>query len=188
LILHRGRQYYATYLSLLECRSRYSGYTTRAWKGGRSHAAWLKNGKPTNPGRLNDLRHIVYKGFSASIKDTRINFGLMVRDGLLKENIDGEALIWAYRRSVKFGKGRKLIVVVSDGVPVDDATLTETRGNFLEQHLLTTISWIQNESIVELYGIGIGRNVKRYYKNNISVKTSDAIGTKIFSALKKWTG
>jgi hypothetical protein len=139
------------------------GFTTRAWKGGRSREQWITDGKPERPGRLNDLRHIVYKSFGQTFQEADTNFGLMMREGLLKENVDGEALLWAYSRLDKHPSERKLLFVMSDGAPVDDTTLSVNPGNFLEAHIIATINWIKTATQIELYGIGIEHDVSRYY-------------------------
>src|SRR5690606_2687360 len=139
------------------------GFTTRAWKGGSSREQWLSDGKPTNPGRLNDLRHIVYKSADSPWRHNRANLGLMLREGLLKENIDGEALLWAHHRLLSRPEQRKIIMVISDGAPVDDSTLSANPGNYLEEHLIRVIQWIETKSPVQLLAIGIGHDVTRYY-------------------------
>ena len=140
------------------------GFTTRAWKGGKSRDLWMQQGRPENPGRLNDVRHIIYKAADAPMRRTRKNLGLMLKEGVLKENIDGEALVWAHNRLVKRGEARKIIMVISDGAPVDDSTLSVNPSNFLEADLRNVITWIENKSNVELTAIGIGHDVTRYYK------------------------
>lgn len=145
------------------------GFTTRAWKGGRSKEKWLEAGKPPNPGRLNDLRHIVYKGADAPWRRSRPNLGLMLRDGLLKENIDGEALLWAHRRLLGRPEQRKIMMVISDGAPVDDGTQSANSPAYLEKHLREVIAQIENRSDVELLAIGIGHDVTRYYKKAVTL-------------------
>ncbi|MDR3451066.1 MAG: cobaltochelatase subunit CobT [Alphaproteobacteria bacterium] len=145
------------------------GFTTRAWKGGLSRDAWLKAGKPHLPGRLNDLRHIIYKSADQPWRHARKNLGLMLREGLLKENIDGEALLWAYQRLLARPEQRKILMVISDGAPVDDSTLSVNPGNYLEQHLRSVIGWIENHSDVELTAIGIGHDVTRYYRRAVTI-------------------
>src|SRR6202034_3121106 len=145
------------------------GFTTRAWKGGQSREAWLAAGKPANPGRLNDLRHIIYKSADAPWRRARKNLGLMMREGLLKENIDGEALIWAHQRLAHRPEQRRILMVISDGAPVDDSTLSVNSGHYLERHLRTVISEIESNSPVELIAIGIGHDVRRYYKRAVTI-------------------
>ncbi|OJU35170.1 MAG: cobaltochelatase subunit CobT, partial [Rhizobiales bacterium 68-8] len=140
------------------------GFTTRAWKGGQAREKWLKEGKPANPGRLNDLRHIVYKSADAPWRRARRNLGLMMREGLLKENIDGEALLWAHSRLIGRPEQRKILMMISDGAPVDDSTLSVNPGNYLERHLRGVIELIETRSPVELIAIGIGHDVTRYYR------------------------
>ena len=139
------------------------GFTTCAWKGGQSREKWVKAGYPTNPGRLNDLRHIIYKSADMPWRRSRRNLGLMMRKGLLKENIDGEALIWAYNRLRARPEQRKVLMMISDGAPIDDSTLSTNPGRFLEKHLRAVIEQIQNHSKVELVAIGIGHDVVQYY-------------------------
>lgn len=148
------------------------GFTTRSWKGGRSRDLWLAQGRPENPGRLNDLRHIIYKSADAPWRRTRRNLGLMLKEGLLKENIDGEALIWAYNRIARRPEQRKILMVISDGAPVDDSTLAANPGNILEQDLHNVVSWIERRGRVELTAIGIGHDVSRYYRKAMTI--SDA--------------
>jgi len=145
------------------------GFTTRAWKGGESREQWLASGRPKNPGRLNDLRHIVYKRADAPWRRARKNLGLMMREGLLKENIDGEALEWAYRRLQARSEQRRILVVVSDGAPVDDSTLSVNPSNFLERHLREVIGMIERRGTVELLAIGIGHDVTRYYSRAVTI-------------------
>ena len=140
------------------------GFTTRAWKGGQSREDWIKAGKPTHPGRLNDLRHIVYKAADAPWRRARRNLGLMMKEGLLKENIDGEALLWAHQRLLARSEQRKILMVISDGAPVDDSTLSVNSGHYLERHLRAVIGQIETLSPVELIAIGIGHDVTRYYR------------------------
>ncbi|HMN71169.1 MAG TPA: cobaltochelatase subunit CobT [Rhodoblastus sp.] len=152
------------------------GFTTRAWKGGQSREAWLQAGKPANPGRLNDLRHIVYKAADAPWRRARKNLGLMMREGLLKENIDGEALDWAHRRLVHRPEQRRILMMISDGAPVDDSTLSVNPGNYLERHLRHIIDEIENRSPVELIAIGIGHDVTRYYKRAVTIVDAEELG------------
>jgi cobaltochelatase CobT len=152
------------------------GFTTRAWKGGQSREQWLAAGKPANPGRLNDLRHIVYKAADAPWRRARKNLGLMLREGILKENIDGEALLWAHNRLIPRTEERKILMVISDGAPVDDSTLSVNPGNYLERHLRDVIDWIELRSPVELVAIGIGHDVTRYYKRAVTIVDADQLG------------
>ncbi|AWN35440.1 cobaltochelatase subunit CobT [Methylobacterium radiodurans] len=152
------------------------GFTTRAWKGGQSREAWLAAGKPPNPGRLNDLRHIVYKAADAPWRRARKNLGLMMREGLLKENIDGEALDWAHKRLLGRPEQRKILMVISDGAPVDDSTLSVNAGNYLERHLRWMIEDIETRSPVELLAIGIGHDVTRYYRRAVTIIDAEELG------------
>ena len=145
------------------------GFTTRAWKGGRSKEDWLAAGKPPNPGRLNDLRHIIYKGADAPWRRARANLGLMLRDGLLKENIDGEGLLWAHKRLLARPEQRRILMVISDGAPVDDGTQSANSPAYLERHLREVIAMIETKSEVELLAIGIGHDVTRYYKKAVTI-------------------
>jgi len=152
------------------------GFTTRAWKGGQSREKWLSEGKPANPGRLNDLRHIVYKSADAPWRRARRNLGLMMREGLLKENIDGEALIWAHNRLLGRPEQRRILMVISDGAPVDDSTLSVNAGNYLEKHLREVIEQIETQSPVELIAIGIGHDVTRYYRRAVTIVDAEQLG------------
>ncbi len=152
------------------------GFTTRAWKGGQSREKWLAAGKPGNPGRLNDLRHIIYKSADTPWRRARRNLGLMMREGLLKENIDGEALIWAHNRLLGRTEQRRILMVISDGAPVDDSTLSVNSGNYLEKHLRQIITDIENRSPVELIAIGIGHDVTRYYKRAVTIVDAEELG------------
>ncbi len=152
------------------------GFTTRAWKGGQSREKWLANGKPANPGRLNDLRHVVYKSADAPWRRARKNLGLMLKEGLLKENIDGEALLWAHNRLVARSENRRVLMVISDGAPVDDCTLSANPANYLEQHLRHVVNWIETKSPVELIAIGIGHDVTRYYKRAVTITDAEQLG------------
>jgi cobaltochelatase CobT len=152
------------------------GFTTRAWKGGRSKEAWLAAGRPPQPGRLNDLRHVVYKSADAPWRRTRRNLGLMMREGLLKENIDGEALLWAHERLLGRQEQRRILMVISDGAPVDDSTLSANPGNYLERHLRNVIGWIETRSPVELIAIGIGHDVTRYYRRAVTITDAEQLG------------
>ena len=152
------------------------GFTTRAWKGGQSRETWLQAGKPANPGRLNDLRHIVYKSADAPWRRARRNLGLMMREGLLKENIDGEALDWAHRRLLGRLEQRRILMMISDGAPVDDSTLSVNPGNYLERHLRSIIEEIETRSPVELIAIGIGHDVTRYYRRAVTIVDAEELG------------
>jgi len=152
------------------------GFTTRAWKGGASRDDWLKDGKPPSPGRLNDLRHIIYKSADAPWRRARKNLGLMMREGLLKENIDGEALDWAYQRLLGRPEQRKILMMISDGAPVDDSTLSVNSGNYLERHLRHIIEEIETRSPVELIAIGIGHDVTRYYRRAVTIVDAEELG------------
>jgi cobaltochelatase CobT len=152
------------------------GFTTRAWKGGASRDDWLKNGKPPSPGRLNDLRHIIYKGADTPWRRARKNLGLMMREGLLKENIDGEALMWAHQRLIGRQEQRRILMVISDGAPVDDSTLSVNSGHYLERHLRKVIGEIEGKSPVELIAIGIGHDVTRYYRRAVTIVDVEQLG------------
>ncbi len=152
------------------------GFTTRAWKGGMSKEDWLKAGRPIHPGRLNDLRHVVYKSADAPWRRARRNLGLMMREGLLKENIDGEALLWAHDRLLGRPEQRRILMVISDGAPVDDSTLSANPGNYLERHLRAVIQHIETASPVELIAIGIGHDVTRYYKRAVTIVDAEQLG------------
>jgi cobaltochelatase CobT len=145
------------------------GFTTKAWKGGQSREAWVRAGKPAGPGRLNDLRHIIYKAADNPWRRAHKNLGLMMREGLLKENIDGEALQWAYSRLVGRPEQRKILMVISDGAPVDDSTLSVNSGHYLENHLRKVIADIEGAHRVELVAIGIGHDVTRYYRRALTL-------------------
>ncbi len=151
------------------------GFTTRAWKGGQAREKWLKDGKPPNPGRLNDLRHIIYKSADAPWRRARRNLGLMMREGLLKENIDGEALLWAHNRLIGRPEQRKILMMISDGAPVDDSTLSVNPGNYLERHLRAIIELIETRSPVELLAIGIGHDVTRYYRRAVTIVDAEEL-------------
>jgi cobaltochelatase CobT len=152
------------------------GFTTRAWKGGQAREKWLASNKPANPGRLNDLRHIIYKSADSPWRRARKNLGLMMREGLLKENIDGEALIWAHNRLLARREQRRILMVISDGAPVDDSTLSVNSGNYLERHLRQVIHDIEQRSPVELIAIGIGHDVTRYYKRAVTIVDAEELG------------
>ncbi|WP_439872381.1 cobaltochelatase subunit CobT [Rhizobium leguminosarum] len=151
------------------------GFTTKAWKGGQARENWLAGGKPQTPGRLNDLRHIIYKSADAPWRRARANLGLMMREGLLKENIDGEALMWAHNRLIGRPEQRKIMMMISDGAPVDDSTLSVNPGNYLERHLRAVIEQIETRSPVELLAIGIGHDVTRYYRRAVTIVDADEL-------------
>jgi cobaltochelatase CobT len=151
------------------------GFTTRAWKGGQAREKWLKEGKPVAPGRLNDLRHIIYKSADHPWRRARRNLGLMMREGLLKENIDGEALLWAHSRLIGRPEQRKILMMISDGAPVDDSTLSVNPGNYLERHLRAVIELIETRSPVELLAIGIGHDVTRYYRRAVTIVDAEEL-------------
>jgi cobaltochelatase CobT len=159
------------------------GFTTRAWKGGQSREAWLAEGKPAQPGRLNDLRHIIYKRADEPWRRARRNLGLMMREGLLKENIDGEALLWAHDRLLARTEDRRILMVISDGAPVDDSTLSVNSAGYLEQHLRKVIDWIEKQSPVQLVAIGIGHDVTRYYKRAVTIMDVEQLGGTITEQL-----
>ena len=159
------------------------GFTTRAWKGGQSREAWLADGRPANPGRLNDLRHIVYKKADEPWRRARRNLGLMMREGLLKENIDGEALLWAHNRLLARPEDRRILMVISDGAPVDDSTLSVNSAGYLESHLRKVIDWIEKQSPVQLAAIGIGHDVTRYYKKSVTIMDVEQLGGTIIEQL-----
>ncbi len=160
------------------------GFTTKAWKGGKTREHWLKNGKEKNPGRLNDLRHIIYKSADQNSKKSKINLGLMLKEGLLKENIDGEALLWASSRISKRPETRKILIVISDGAPVDDSTLSVNSSNYLEKHLKSTILSIEERSNIELLAIGIGHNVGQYYSKAITIHDVEELGGIMFDKIE----
>ncbi len=159
------------------------GFTTRAWKGGQSREAWLAAGRPPQPGRLNDVRHIVYKKADDPWRRARTNLGLMMREGLLKENIDGEALVWAHSRLIARPEERRILMVISDGAPVDDSTLSVNSGSYLERHLRQVIGWIETKSPVELIAIGIGHDVTRYYARAVTIMDAEQLGGTIIEQL-----
>ena len=159
------------------------GFTTKAWKGGRSREKWIKDGKKSNPGRLNDLRHIIYKSGDAAWRRSKKNLGLLLKEGILKENVDGEALLWAYQRLLKRQEKRKILVVISDGAPVDDSTLSVNPGNYLEKNLRNTIYNIEENSSIELIAIGIGHDVSRYYKKAVTIMDVDQLGEVLLNQL-----
>ena len=159
------------------------GFTTRAWKGGQSREAWLADGRPADPGRLNDLRHIIYKKADEPWRRARRNLGLMMREGLLKENIDGEALLWAHNRLLARPEDRRILLVISDGAPVDDSTLSVNQAGYLEGHLRKVIEWIEKQSPVQLAAIGIGHDVTRYYKRSVTIMDVEQLGGTIIEQL-----
>ncbi|MBP2513440.1 cobaltochelatase subunit CobT [Sphingomonas sp. PvP018] len=159
------------------------GFTTRAWKGGQSRETWLAAGRPPQPGRLNDIRHIVYKRADEPWRRARNSLGLMMREGLLKENIDGEALMWAHARLVARPEERRILMVISDGAPVDDSTLSVNSGSYLERHLRQVIGWIETRSPVELVAIGIGHDVTRYYARAVTIMDVEQLGGTIIEQL-----
>ena len=170
------------------------GFTTKNWKGGKSREKWNTENKPTSPGRLNDLRHIVYKSADRPWRQTKKNLGLMLKEGLLKENIDGEALLWAFKRISLRKEERKILMVISDGAPVDDSTLSVNSGDYLEKHLKKTVKWIEENSNIEILAVGIGHDVTRYYKRAIKITDVQELGdvminqlTKLFSEKNKKT-
>ena len=152
------------------------GFTTKNWKGGKSRELWNSENKPKNPGRLNDLRHIIYKAADKPWRQSRKNLGLMLKEGLLKENIDGEALLWAFKRINVRKEERKILMVISDGAPVDDSTLSVNSGDFLEKHLKKIVKYIENKSNIEILAIGIGHDVSRYYKKAIKITDVQELG------------
>ncbi|MEH3103689.1 MAG: cobaltochelatase subunit CobT [Sphingomonas phyllosphaerae] len=159
------------------------GFTTRAWKGGQSRETWLAAGRPPQPGRLNDVRHIVYKRADEPWRRARPALGLMMREGLLKENIDGEALLWAHARMMARPEERRILMVISDGAPVDDSTLSVNSGSYLERHLRQVIAWIEKRSPVELVAIGIGHDVTRYYSRAVTIMDAEQLGGTIIEQL-----
>ncbi|MBX9795909.1 cobaltochelatase subunit CobT [Sphingomonas sp.] len=159
------------------------GFTTRAWKGGQAREHWLAAGRPPQPGRLNDIRHIIYKQADEPWRRAKPALGLMMREGLLKENIDGEALLWAHSRLIARGEDRKILMVISDGAPVDDSTLSVNSGSYLERHLRQVIGWIETRSPVELIAIGIGHDVTRYYSRAVTIMDAEQLGGTIIEQL-----
>ena len=159
------------------------GFTTKNWKGGKSREAWAKDERPKNPGRLNDLRHIIYKGADTHWRQAKNNIGLMLKEGLLKENIDGEAISWAFNRIKKRKEERKILMVISDGAPVDDSTLSVNSGDFLEKHLKKMVKFIETKSDVEILAIGIGHDVSRYYDKAIKITDVHELGDVMISQL-----
>ena len=161
------------------------GFTTKNWKGGQSREFWNKNGKPKTPGRLNDLRHIIYKGADTQWRQAKNNLGLMLKEGLLKENIDGEAISWAFNRIKKRREERKILMVISDGAPVDDSTLSVNSGDFLEKHLKKTVKFIEDKTEIEILAIGIGHDVSRYYNRAIKITDVNELGDVMISQLSQ---
>ena len=164
-------------------KSEILGFTTKAWKGGQSRENWIKSGKPSNPGRLNDLRHIIYKSADAPWRRSKKNLGLLLKEGILKENVDGEALSWAYKRIILRQEKRKILIVISDGAPVDDSTLSVNPGNYLEKNLRDVINGIENNKNIELIAIGIGHDVSRYYSKAITIMDVDQLGEVLLNQL-----
>ena len=161
------------------------GFTTKNWKGGQSRENWNKRGKPKKPGRLNDLRHIIYKGADTHWRQSKNNLGLMLKEGLLKENIDGEAILWAFNRLKKRKEERKILMVISDGAPVDDSTLSVNSGDFLEKHLKKIVKFIEDKSDTEILAIGIGHDVSRYYNRAIKITDVNELGDVMISQLSE---
>jgi len=161
------------------------GFTTKNWKGGKSREKWNLNNKPLNPGRLNDLRHIIYKSADKPWRQSKKNLGLMLKEGLLKENIDGEALLWAFKRISIRKEERKILMVISDGAPVDDSTLSVNSGDYLEKHLKQTVKWIEENSNIEILAVGIGHDVTRYYKKAIKISDVQELGDVMINQLTK---
>jgi cobaltochelatase CobT len=159
------------------------GFTTRGWKGGQSREQWLSEGRPAHPGRLNDLRHIVYKRADEPYRHARRSLGLMMREGLLKENIDGEALLWAHSRLLARPEERRIMLVISDGAPVDDSTASANGGTYLERHLRQVIGWIEGRSTIELAAIGIGHDVTRYYSRAVTIMDAEQLGGALIEQL-----
>ena len=159
------------------------GFTTRGWKGGQSREMWLSEGRPPHPGRLNDLRHILYKRADEPYRHSRKSLGLMMREGLLKENIDGEALLWAHNRLLARPEERRILLVISDGAPVDDSTASANGGTYLERHLRQVIGWIEARSAVELAAIGIGHDVTRYYSRAVTIMDAEQLGGALIEQL-----
>jgi len=161
------------------------GFTTKNWKGGKSREKWNLANKPKNPGRLNDLSHIIYKSADIPWRQSKNNLGLMLKEGVLKENIDGEALLWAFRRISKRNEERKILMVISDGAPVDDSTLSVNSGDYLEKHLKQTVKWIEDNSNVEILAVGIGHDVTRYYKRALKITDVQELGDVMINQLTK---
>ena len=166
----------STTLERCNVKTEVLGFTTKQWKGGESRKMWMEDGKPENPGRLNDIRHIIFKSADTPWRRGQKNFGLMLREGLLKENVDGEALIWAHDRLARRSEQRKILMVISDGAPVDDSTLSTNPTNFLDLHLRQVIHSIETKSDINLIAIGIGHDVTRYYKNAVTIHRAEELG------------
>ena len=166
----------STTLERCNVKTEVLGFTTKQWKGGEGRKMWMENGKPENPGRLNDIRHIIFKSADTPWRRGQKNFGLMLREGLLKENVDGEALIWAHDRLARRNEQRKILMVISDGAPVDDSTLSTNPTNFLDLHLRQVIHSIETQSDINLIAIGIGHDVTRYYKNAVTIHRAEELG------------
>ena len=164
-------------------KSEILGFTTKAWKGGNSREKWIKNGKPSNPGRLNDLRHIIYKSADSPWRRSKKNLGLLLKEGILKENVDGEALLWAYNRLSFRKEKRKILIIISDGAPVDDSTLSVNPGNYLEKNLRDIIGEIEKKDEIELIAIGIGHDVSRYYSKAVTIMDVDQLGEVLLNQL-----
>ena len=164
-------------------KSEILGFTTKAWKGGNSREKWIKKGKPSNPGRLNDLRHIIYKSADSPWRRSKKNLGLLLKEGILKENVDGEALSWAYNRLSIRKEKRKILIVISDGAPVDDSTLSVNPGNYLEKNLRDIIGEIEKKDEIELIAIGIGHDVSRYYSKAVTIMDVDQLGEVLLNQL-----
>ncbi len=164
-------------------KSEILGFTTKAWKGGNSREKWIKNGKPSNPGRLNDLRHIIYKSADSPWRRSKKNLGLLLKEGILKENVDGEALSWAYNRLSVRKEKRKILIIISDGAPVDDSTLSVNPGNYLEKNLRDIIGEIEKKDEIELIAIGIGHDVSRYYSKAVTIMDVDQLGEVLLNQL-----
>ena len=175
----------STTLDRCQIKTEILGFTTKHWKGGQSKQLWLQRGSRSYPGRLNDIKHIVYKSADNSLRRARKNFGTMLREGLLKENIDGEALAWSHERLIKRGEERKILIVISDGAPVDDSTLSANKDDYLDNHLKEIIYLIENNSPVELQAIGIGHDVTKYYKNALTINRAEELGEVLLDELTK---
>ena len=175
----------STTLERCNVKTEVLGFTTRQWKGGESRKRWVEDGKPPNPGRLNDIRHIIFKSADMPWRRGQKNFGLMLREGLLKENVDGEALIWAHDRLMRREEQRKILMVISDGAPVDDSTLSSNPNNYLDLHLRQVIHSIETQSSVNLIAIGIGHDVTRYYKKAVKIADVQELGDVMINQLTK---
>ncbi len=166
-------------------RTEILGFTTRAWKGGQSRESWLAQDRPSRPGRLNDVRHIIYKTADMPYRRARVNMGLMLREGLLKENIDGEALLWSHHRLMGRPEQRRILMVISDGAPVDDSTLSANPRNYLERHLIDVVNWIETKSEVDVIAIGIGHDVGRYYNRAVTISDAEQLGDTMLEQLSE---